>query len=355
MVCYAVSANVNNSYKWCNLDAHLGHARNYVSTDILRRIMKDYFGFQVRFVQNLTDIDDKIILRGRQQYLLAQFKEKNGGDKTEPVPDEVIATACDAFSHYIRQKLPLLPPDTTPQSFGAEVAKSSYQRVLDIGDGTSQTGDLEAKLKMHIRTLEVAAEALNSPKMLPEFYLKIEDILLPYLDSLYSSSIGSHEHDIFFRLTRRYEIRFFEDMRRLNVLDPDVTTKVSEFIPETIAFVQRIIANGFGYPTPDGSVYFDIEAFEKAGHFYARLEPWSRNDRNLQADGEGSLANSSTTKRNQSDFALWKTSKSLGEPSWPSPWGPGRPGWHAECSVMCSEILGKKIDIHSGGEDLKFP
>lgn len=317
--------------------------------------MKDYFGFQVRFVQNLTDIDDKIILRGRQQHLLARFKENNGAGKTGAVPDGVIAAAYDAFSHYVRQKLPLLHPDTTPQSFGAEVAESSYQKVLDMGDGTALLEDVEAKLKMHIRTAEVAAEALNAPTDLPEFYSKVEDILLPYLDFLHSSSIGSQEHDIFFRLTRRYEVRFFEDMRRLNVLDPDVITKVSEYIPETITFVQRIVANGFGYPTPDGSVYFDIEAFEKAGHFYARLAPAARSDRNLQADGEGSLANSSTVKRNQSDFALWKSSKGPGEPSWPSPWGPGRPGWHTECSVMCSEVLGKEIDIHSGGEDLKFP
>ena len=139
----------------------------------------------------------------------------------------------------------MLPPETTLQSFGAEVAKSSYQRVLGMGDGTAQPGALEAKLKMHIRTAEVAAEVLNAPGKLPEFYLKVEDILLPYLDSLHSSSIGSQEHDIFFRLTRRYEARFFEDMRRLNVLNPDVITKVSEYIPETVAFVQRIVRNGF--------------------------------------------------------------------------------------------------------------
>jgi cysteinyl-tRNA synthetase len=118
--------------------------------------------------------------------------------------------------------------------------------------------------------------------------------------------------------------------------------------------VEKIITNGFAYATPDGSVYFDIQAFEKAGHPYPRLEPWSRNDKGLQADGEGSLTNKSAMKRNENDFALWKASKQ-GEPSWPSPWGHGRPGWHIECSCMASDVLGSTIDLHSGGEDLKFP
>ena len=116
------------------------------------------------------------------------------------------------------------------------------------------------------------------------------------------------------------------------------------------------MANGFAYKTPDGSVYFDIEAFEKAGHHYARLEPWNRNDRDLQADGEGSLSKATTGKRNENDFALWKSSKP-GEPLWPlgSSGTEGRVGWHLECTAMAGEVLGRQIDIHSGGADLRFP
>lgn len=84
------------------------------------------------------------------------------------------------------------------------------------------------------------------------------------------------------------------------------------------------MANGFGYTTPDSSVYFDMEDLEKAGHDYLRLEPWSRNNTSLLADGEGSLLNKTTIKRNEIDLALWKASKP-GEPAWPSPWGPGWP------------------------------
>ena len=140
----------------------------------------------------------------------------------------------------------------------------------------------------------------------------------------------------------------------LNCLPPTITTRVSEFITEIVTFVVQIEKRGFAYATSNGSVYFDIAAFEAAGNCYARLEPWNRNDKSLQADGEGSLTKRTTEKRSDADFALWKASKA-GEPSWDSPWGKGRPGWHIECSAMASEVLGGKIDIHSGGIDLAFP
>jgi cysteinyl-tRNA synthetase len=101
-------------------------------------------------------------------------------------------------------------------------------------------------------------------------------------------------------------------------------------------------------------VYFDINAFETAGHSYSRLEPWSKNDRTLQADGEGSLSKGKSSKRSENHFALWKANKP-GEPAWSSTWGRGRPGWHIECSAMAHEAVGKMIDIHSGGLDLRFP
>jgi cysteinyl-tRNA synthetase len=339
-------------------EAHLGHARNFVSVDILRRIMKDYFGFRVKFVMNITDIDDKIILRGRQQHLLTQLKQEHGGSEDGPVAASVIATADAAFKQYLQKNLPLLSPDTSAERFAVEADKA-YKRVLEgqalsDGEGTGTPGDKEAKLKMHIKSAASAAEALQTPGKSSEFYPKAEDILLPYLDSLYRANIDSRDHSIFTRLTQRFEERFFDDMHSLNVLDPDILTRVTEYVPEIVGFIEKIIRNGFGYPTSDGSIYFNIEAFEKAGHHYARLEPWNRNDRSLQADGEGSLSSKTAVKRNDSDFALWKASKP-GEPSWPSPWGPGRPGWHIECSVMASEVLGKEIDIHTGGEDLRFP
>ena len=334
-------------------DAHLGHARNYMSTDVLRRIMVDYFGFNVKYVMNITDVDDKIILRGRQQHLLARFKHDQGtAQEDSSVPDSVLAEATAAFRQYVQKNIPLIPPEVAPESYNAEVDKA-YGAVLNEQTGGGES-PADPKLLMHIRTVKSAAEALVSPGKSSEFYAKTEDILLPYLDTLHGSSIDSKDHAIFTNLTQKFEKRFFEDMRSLNIRDPDVLTRVTEYVPAIVKFIERIVSNGFGYATPDGSVYFDIEAFEKGGHYYAKLEPWSRNDKTLQADGEGSLSKKTTSKRNDNDFALWKASKP-GEPSWDSPWGDGRPGWHIECSVMASEVLGKQLDIHSGGVDLRFP
>jgi cysteinyl-tRNA synthetase len=142
-------------------------------------------------------------------------------------------------------------------------------------------------------------------------------------------------------------------MERLRVRYPDTVTRVTEYVPEVVEFVQGIIKNGYGYEF-EGSVYFDTGAFDSSDrHDYAKLEPWSKGNRELLAEGEGVLS-AASGRRSAADFALWKASKP-GEPSWPSPWGPGRPGWHIECSVMASAIFGNNMDIHSGGIDLAFP
>ncbi|RLL97752.1 hypothetical protein CFD26_106023 [Aspergillus turcosus] len=341
-------------------DSHLGHARNYVSTDIIRRIMRDYFQFDVKFIMNITDVDDKIILRARQQHLFNEFVS------THPTIDtEVLDVSRNAYTAYLKKNLPLLNPELPPAQYQEEVEKV-YATVLNGGPlpGNEKAGDDEAKVKMHIKTLASAAkviaqaEGLNqgtAPKGFAEsFYTNAQDTLLPYLDSLKGSSINADDHSIFTKLTKKYEERFMKDMRDLNVLDPDELTRVTEYGAEIADFVEKIVENKFGYVTDDGSVYFDITAFENAGHPYARLEPWSRSDNKLLAEGEGALTKKTTEKRSASDFALWKASKP-GEPSWTSSWGRGRPGWHIECSAMASAKLGKQMDIHSGGIDLAFP
>lgn len=125
-------------------------------------------------------------------------------------------------------------------------------------------------------------------------------------------------------------------------------------MPEIIEFIQGIIKNGFAYES-NGSVYFDTIKFANSeNHYYAKLVPEAFGDTKALAEGEGDLIDQSQEKRNPADFALWKFSKP-GEPSWDSPWGRGRPGWHIECSAMAGSIFGSNIDIHSGGTDLKFP
>ncbi|XP_069695114.1 probable cysteine--tRNA ligase, mitochondrial isoform X2 [Periplaneta americana] len=142
-------------------------------------------------------------------------------------------------------------------------------------------------------------------------------------------------------LADRYEMEFFEDMSNLNIMSPTVVTKVTNFVPQVISFVQKIIDKGQAYVTEDGSVYFDTSKFNR----YGKLSP------NIPTEDP-----SIREKKSAMDFALWKASKP-GEPWWSSPWGSGkgRPGWHIECSAMASAILGSSIDIHSGGIDLIFP
>ncbi|KAK5633624.1 hypothetical protein RRF57_009338 [Xylaria bambusicola] len=288
-------------------DAHLGHAKNYVSTDILRRIMSDYFGFHV-----------KSSYGGRRQHLLACFKDEH---TTE---DDSVTNSVPWTKHIRNSSSPCLWPT------------------------------LENRTGSNCYCQRFAVENTLDPRKLSEFLARTEDIFLPYLDALQGAKVDSNDHEIYSRLSRKFGQRFFEDMNALNVLPPDQLIRVTEYVHPIVRFVEKIITNGFGYATTDGSVYFDIDAFEKAGHSYAWLEPWNKNDRALQADCEGSLSDEKSMKRNEAHFALWKASKP-GEPAWPSPWGPRRPGWHIECSAMASEVIGKAIDIHSGGVDLRFP
>lgn len=216
--------------------SHLGHARTYVQLDIIRRITQDYLGYNVVLCQNITDIDDKIIIRSSEQ-------------------------------------------------------------------------------KVGFRELAAANE---------------ED--------------------------------FFDDMNKLGVRLPDLVTRVSEYVPEIIDFIQDLCNKGFAYPS-NGSVYFNTRAFEKGGHKYGKLVPEQIGNSELLAEGEGALT-AGDEKKNATDFVLWKKTKEhaddgVVEPAWDSPWGSGRPGWHIECSVMSKSALEtfgtNVVDVHAGGVDLKFP
>lgn len=146
-------------------------------------------------------------------------------------------------------------------------------------------------------------------------------------------------------IARRYIASYDEDMDRLNNLRPDITPKATEEIPDMIEAVKTIVDKGLAYEV-DGDVYFDIE---KGKQWFGTLKHQSIDDMR-----SGARVEVDERKHNPHDFALWKSSKP-GEPSWESPWGKGRPGWHIECSTMSSKYLGIPIDIHGGGMDLIFP
>jgi len=182
---------------------------------------------------------------------------------------------------------------------------------------------------MHLSNMDAGVAALKTNSV----FGNADEILLPYLDSLYKESIDTSDQTIFTDLTRKMEDEFFHDMDQLNVLRPDHLTRVTEYVPQIVDFVEKIVSKGFAYES-EGSVYFDIASFEKAGNTYCRLRPEARNDKSLQEEGEGSLSKSLGGKKSPGDFALWKRSKA-GEPYWPSPWGPGRPGWHVSIPGSC--------------------
>ncbi len=199
-------------------DPHIGHARNFVLNDVMRRYL-EYRGYPVRYIQNFTDVDDKIIAAG------------------------------------IREGIP-------------------------------------------------AAEA-----------------------------------------ARRYTRGYFETFDALNVRRADQYTYVTEYMPKIIAMVQRLVDLGHAYPA-GGDVFFAVNTFPR----YGRLSHQPEEELLIA----GARVEPDPKKRDPRDFALWKAAKP-GEPFWESPWGPGRPGWHIECSTMALDTLGEKIDIHGGGSDLIFP
>jgi cysteinyl-tRNA synthetase len=146
-------------------------------------------------------------------------------------------------------------------------------------------------------------------------------------------------------LTTRFTKAMNEDAARLGVLRPDHEPRATEHITTIITMIIRLIKNGYAYVTPSGDVYYAVSRFAQYGALSGkRLE-------DLQA---GARVEVDESKDDPLDFVLWKAAKS-GEPSWGSPWGRGRPGWHIECSAMSTHCLGEHFDIHGGGMDLQFP
>lgn len=211
-------------------ECHLGHARSAFIFDFIRRYFR-YRGYKVKFVKNITDIDDKIISKAREE-------------TADP-------------------KSPL---------FG--------------------------------KSLNEAVE----------------------------------------QIARRYTKSFYDDMETLGIEKADIEPKATEHIKEMIKIISSLIEKGYAYNS-GGDVYFEVRRFDR----YGRLS-----NQDLDQMLEGVRVEIGENKKDPLDFALWKSAKE-NEPEWDSPWGPGRPGWHIECSVMSMKYLGENFDIHGGGRDLIFP
>ena len=240
---------------------HIGHLRSMLSFDALVRYL-EYQRYQVRYVRNFTDVDDKIIDRARE------IEAGRDGDWRR----------AERYATF------------GPQDWALRDADDDAIRAR--ADGSEKPLAL----------------------VVSEYFIE----------------------------------KFQEDFSCFGMRVPDVEPKVSDHMPQIVDYISNIIARGYAYEA-GGDVYFDVAAYDAATHAYGRL---SRRD--AAAMIEGARVSPSENKRNGADFALWKAQKP-GEPAWPSPWGPGRPGWHIECSVMSTQYLGTTFDIHGGGKDLIFP
>lgn len=155
------------------------------------------------------------------------------------------------------------------------------------------------------------------------------------------------EHSSMQTVAETFTAAYFEDMKRLNVLEADDYTYATQTLDGIQRLISELEAKGYAYPA-DGDVYYAVCKFDGYGKLSGRkLE-------DMQAGASGRVTAETTIKHDPFDFALWKSAKA-GEPFWDSPWGPGRPGWHIECSAMIRDRFGPTIDIHMGGGDLVFP
>lgn len=156
---------------------------------------------------------------------------------------------------------------------------------------------------------------------------------------------ANENNEDFNTVVQRYTQAMYEDFGALGLLKPDHEPRATQYIPQMIALIKNIINNKHAYIGNNGDVYFDVRSFPDYGCL---------SNHNIEQLESGARVEISEAKRDPLDFVLWKLAKP-GEPSWDSPWGEGRPGWHIECSVMSMNLLGETFDLHGGGRDLIFP
>lgn len=147
------------------------------------------------------------------------------------------------------------------------------------------------------------------------------------------------------QLTQRFIDAMDEDAAKLDVIRPDIEPKATEFVGGMINMIAALVEKGFAYPAENGDVFYAVNTFQGYGKLSGKTLEDLRAGERVEVD---------SFKRDPMDFVLWKAAKP-GEPSWDSPWGKGRPGWHIECSAMSAHHLGQHFDIHGGGQDLQFP
>jgi cysteinyl-tRNA synthetase len=285
----------------------------------MRRIMSDYLRYNVIYQINVTDVDDKIILRARQNVLLERLAEDSSVDV------KGMAEVAEKALHEAQDKV-------SDKKASLEL---SLKNAMDSRT-RKESEELLKQLKLKTENLQKVAssveEAIKSNNR-SEIFESAKSVLGDWLDSRHGATVT--ERAVFVKHARHYEREFMQDMDALGIRPPDVLTRVTEYIDPIVAFIQKIVDRDLAYASPTGSVYLSLDRLAQAGHHYRKLSPAaSATSADEMAEGEGALASSEAAeKRNPNDFALWKASKA-GEPAWDSPWGPGRPGWHIEVRLL---------------------
>lgn len=232
--------------------------------------------------------------------------------------------AIRLFNTMTMQKEPLQP--AIPGEVGVYVCGPTTYSYIHIGNARTFT------------SFDVVVRYLRHRGLKVRYVRNYTDVD----DKIIKAAAATGEAAV--ELSARYVELFREDARALGLLEPDVSPKVSEHIPEIIGIIQKLVNKGHAYAA-QGDVYFSVSSDPN----YTKLSK-----RNLEDLSVGERVQPGEQKREPLDFALWKAAKP-GEPAWDSPWGKGRPGWHIECSAMSAKYLGESFDIHGGALDLIFP
>lgn len=267
--------------------AHMGHARAYLTFDILRRIMMNYLGYEVKYQINITDIDDKIILRARQNKLFDDFRTKASGGMAATELQKLVQAALQRKAEKLKDKTPKVPAADAPSR-----EKDEYQTLLqEHGLKLAQHAELEKKVS---KALEVG--------QLEEILSSAREPLMEKLDKEKGHTVT--EQSIFDAHGRRFEKEYFEDMDSLGILRPDVVTRITEYMDGRVQkFIEKLEEMGVAYES-GGSVYFDIASFERQGFKYRKLVPAMCTTAKEMEEGEGALASDEAEKRSPNDFAL---------------------------------------------------
>jgi cysteinyl-tRNA synthetase len=266
----------------------------------MRRIL-NHLGYSIHFVMNITDIDDKIIVRARQNHLLDEFKKAN-----PTLTSALVKDVRKSWSAFLAKKKmdQFAPPAPAGEDVHEDAIWEEISRVNDDPKWRAQTLSKEPMFGLWFNALNESRQAIiaatmavtaingaSPPTSSDDLLSASKDILSSSLDDSLKHTVS--DHSIFRSLAATWETAYFDDMKRLNVLPPSQLTRVSEYVPEIVTFTEKIIQNGFAYDDGTGNVYFDTKAFdgadlsdgEKAS--YAKLAPWSKGNKELLAEGEG--------------------------------------------------------------------